>query len=190
MRTLPPADLMHSLSEHEYMPLLRSLADGAARVAINMALLTELCAWWPPLDRVKDACKVKSKLRALQTLRDYGHTKKPRQRSSDRPAAPPSRLQKTKLFGIFGANCMNHESSNALSGRVMSLHLHPTEPGAALQTVEKIEVVEQKGIAGEPRYFGRVYRESGHPHKRQVTLIERKQLQQHAAARGVQAIPP
>jgi MOSC domain-containing protein YiiM len=85
---------------------------------------------------------------------------------------------------------MNVEPSSALPGRVMSLHLHPTEPGATLQTVEEIEVVEQKGIAGEPRYFGRVYRENGHPHKRQVTLIEREQLQQHAAALGLQAIPP
>jgi hypothetical protein len=31
-------------SESEYMPLLRSLADSAARVAINMPLLTELFA--------------------------------------------------------------------------------------------------------------------------------------------------
>jgi hypothetical protein len=31
-------------SQGEYMPLLRSLADRAARAAINMALLTELFA--------------------------------------------------------------------------------------------------------------------------------------------------
>jgi len=85
---------------------------------------------------------------------------------------------------------MNVEASTALPGRVMSLHLHPTEPGAALQNVEEIEVVEQKGIAGEPRYFGRVNRENGHPHKRQVTLIEREQVQQHAAALGLHTIPP
>jgi hypothetical protein len=34
--------------EREYMPLLRSLADGAARVATNIALLTELFALPPP----------------------------------------------------------------------------------------------------------------------------------------------
>ena len=46
-------------SEHESMPLLRSLADSAAHVAINMVLLTELFASPPPpLRRVKDACKV------------------------------------------------------------------------------------------------------------------------------------
>ena len=36
-------------SKQENMPLLRSLADTAARVAINMALLTELFASLPPL---------------------------------------------------------------------------------------------------------------------------------------------
>ena len=34
--------------EREYMPLLRSLADRAARVATNMALLTEPFALPPP----------------------------------------------------------------------------------------------------------------------------------------------
>src|SRR6266446_289416 len=45
-------------SEHEHMPLLRSLADRAERVAINMALLAELFAWQPPLRPANDACKV------------------------------------------------------------------------------------------------------------------------------------
>ena len=35
-------DLRKWPSEREYMPLLRSLPDRAARVAINMALLTQL----------------------------------------------------------------------------------------------------------------------------------------------------
>jgi hypothetical protein len=42
MGILAPTDLRQWPSESEYMPLLRSLADRAARVAINMALLTEL----------------------------------------------------------------------------------------------------------------------------------------------------
>src|SRR5258708_3849265 len=66
MRTLPPTDLRQSLSEHEYMPLLRSLEDGAARVAISMALLTELSALSPPLDRVKNACKVQELAHAVE----------------------------------------------------------------------------------------------------------------------------
>jgi hypothetical protein len=44
MGILAPTDLRQWPSESEYMPLLRSLADRAARVAINMALLTELFA--------------------------------------------------------------------------------------------------------------------------------------------------
>ncbi len=66
MWTLPPTDLRQTLSEDEHMPLLQSLADGAAHVAINMALLTELSALSPPLDRVKDACKVREFASALE----------------------------------------------------------------------------------------------------------------------------
>jgi len=80
-------------------------------------------------------------------------------------------------------------SSPALPGRVASLHLHPTEPGAPLQSVEAIELIESKGILGEPRYFGRVSRDTGTPSRRQVTLIEREQIAEHAAALGLDSIP-
>jgi hypothetical protein len=69
MRTLPPTDLRQSSSEQEYMPLLRSLADDAVPVAINMALLMELSALSPPLNRVKDACKVQELAPAFNDLR-------------------------------------------------------------------------------------------------------------------------
>lgn len=69
------------------------------------------------------------------------------------------------------------------SGRVASLHLHPAEPGAALQTVETIEVVAGKGIAGNPRYFEK-------PTRRQVSLIEREQIAEHAASLGMESIRP
>jgi len=75
------------------------------------------------------------------------------------------------------------------NGRVASLHLHPTEPGAQLQTVEAIEVIEAKGISGEPRYFGRMSRDKGQPSRRQISLIEREQIAEHAAALGLQSIP-
>src|SRR5438445_6484839 len=75
-------------------------------------------------------------------------------------------------------------------GRVASLHLHPARPGEPLQAVEAIEVVEAKGILGEPRYFGRVSRENSEPVRRQVSLIEREQINQHAAALGLASIPP
>ena len=81
-------------------------------------------------------------------------------------------------------------TSPALVGRVASLHLHPSEPGTPLQTVEAIEFVEAKGILGEPRYFGRVNRDTGAPNRRQVTLIEREQIAEHAAALGLKTIPP
>jgi len=80
------------------------------------------------------------------------------------------------------------ESPNA--GRVASLHLHPLEPGTPLQNAESIDVIEAKGIFGEPRYFGRVSRETGQPSRRQVSLIEREQIADHAAALGLKSIPP
>lgn len=85
---------------------------------------------------------------------------------------------------------MNTNPSPALRGRVASLHLHPAEPGKPLQNVEAIEVVEAKGILGEPRYFGRVSRTSGEPSPRQITLIEREQIAEHASALGLETIPP
>jgi MOSC domain-containing protein YiiM len=74
--------------------------------------------------------------------------------------------------------------------RVVSLHLHPVEPGAPLQAVQSVEVVEGKGILGNPRYFGRLSRDSGKPSRRQISLIEREQIAEHAASLGLQSIPP
>jgi len=81
-------------------------------------------------------------------------------------------------------------TSSKAAGSVASLHLHPVEPGAALTAVEEIHVVEAKGIQGEPRYFGRTHCETGEPSRRQVSLIEREQLAEHAGALGVEAIVP
>src|ERR1700730_15299207 len=85
---------------------------------------------------------------------------------------------------------MNATNSPAPLGRVASLHLHPPEAGIPLQTVEALEVVEAKVILGEPRYFNRKSRENGQPSRRQVTLIEREQISEHASALGLQSIPP
>lgn len=71
-----------------------------------------------------------------------------------------------------------------------SLHLHPAEPGAPLQSVELIEVVAGKGIARNDRYFGRVRRSTGEPSRRQVSLMAREQIGEHAAALGLETIPP
>jgi MOSC domain-containing protein YiiM len=84
---------------------------------------------------------------------------------------------------------MNTVASPALLGHVASLHLHPPEPGTPLQTVEAVEVVEGKGISGDTRYFGRLSRDTGEPSRRQVTLIDRKQIIEHATALRLPSIP-
>jgi MOSC domain-containing protein YiiM len=85
---------------------------------------------------------------------------------------------------------MNASPSPAPLGSVASLHLHPQQGGAPLQTVKTVEAIEGKGILGDPRYFARLSRESGQPSRRQVTLMEREQIAEHATALGLQSIPP
>jgi len=75
-------------------------------------------------------------------------------------------------------------------GHVVSLHLHPAESGDPLQPVNEIKVVEGKGIFGEPRYFGKISRRTGQPSRRQVSLMEREQIAEHAAALGLESISP
>jgi MOSC domain-containing protein YiiM len=85
---------------------------------------------------------------------------------------------------------MNATPSPALPGRVASLHLHPAESGTPLQAVEAIELIAAQGIQGDTRYFGRLTRDTGQPTRRQVTLIEREQIAEHAVALGLPSIPP
>jgi MOSC domain-containing protein YiiM len=85
---------------------------------------------------------------------------------------------------------MNLSPSPALPARVASLHLHPPEPGVPLQTVQSVEAVEGKGILHEPRYFAKISGSTGEPSRRQVSLIEREQIAEHAAALGLPSIPP
>ena len=59
-----------------------------------------------------------------------------------------------------------------------------------MRSVEQFEVVAEKGILGNPRKFGAVSRSTGQPSKRQVSLIEREQIAEHAATLGLQSIPP
>jgi len=81
-------------------------------------------------------------------------------------------------------------AETAATGRVVSLHLHTSEPGGVLKSLGEIELVEAKGIVGDTRYFGRLSRTSGLPSRRQVTLIEREQLEEHAKALKLQGINP
>ena len=70
---LAPASLRQWPSEGGYMPLLRSLANRAARGAINMALLTELFAsLLPPLRLVKDGCTAQRGLAHSKSWRQFG----------------------------------------------------------------------------------------------------------------------
>lgn len=85
---------------------------------------------------------------------------------------------------------MNTAPSPAPLGHVASLHLHPAQSGAPLQAVESIEIVEGKGITGDSRYFGRMSRDTGQPSRRQVTLMEREQIAEHATALGLPGIAP
>lgn len=79
---------------------------------------------------------------------------------------------------------------NTAPARVASLHLHPAESRKPMQAVNQIEVVAGMGICGEPRYFGRLSRKTGEPTRRQVSLMEREQIAAHAAALGLESIPP
>jgi MOSC domain-containing protein YiiM len=80
--------------------------------------------------------------------------------------------------------------NGSASGKVSSLHLHPQEPGEPLTAVQSIDLVEGKGIQGNPRYFGRMSRSTGKPSRRQVTLIEREQIAEHAVTLGLESISP
>ena len=85
---------------------------------------------------------------------------------------------------------MNAAPSPAPLGHVVSLHLHPAESGAPFQAVETVEVVEGQGISGDARFFARLSRDTGQPTRRQVTLIEREQIAEHATALGLPGITP
>ena len=54
-----------------------------------------------------------------------------------------------------------------------------------------MELAKEKGIVGDQRYFGRLSRDTGKPSRRQVSLIEREKLAEHAAALAIPSpIPP
>jgi MOSC domain-containing protein YiiM len=57
-----------------------------------------------------------------------------------------------------------------------------------MRSLAQLELVEQKGIAEDRRYFGRF--SHGRPSKRQVTVIEREEIGEHAAALGVESFAP
>src|SRR5688500_17396035 len=74
-----------------------------------------------------------------------------------------------------------------MQGRIASLHIHPPKAGAPLIEVPEFNLVAEKGITEDKRYFGRV--NYGKPAKRQMSLIEREVIEQHAAALGADFDP-
>lgn len=74
-------------------------------------------------------------------------------------------------------------------GRVASLHLHPPHAGEPMVGTLFLDVVQEKGIVGNRRYFDR-NRPDGAPSNRQISLIEREQISEHAATLGLQNIQP
>ena len=75
----------------------------------------------------------------------------------------------------------------ARTARVLSLHTHPAVGGDAMISVPELDLIAGQGILQDKRYFGRKSR-NGEPTKRQLTLIEREQIAEHAAALGLQSI--
>jgi MOSC domain-containing protein YiiM len=74
-----------------------------------------------------------------------------------------------------------------VQGAVASLHVHPPVAGEPFIDVAEFNLVAEKGIVEDKRYFGRV--NYGKPAKRQVTMIERETIAQHAGALGVDLNP-
>ena len=75
-------------------------------------------------------------------------------------------------------------------GLVASLHVHPSKGGEPLRPAEVFHLVAGKGIEEDTRYFGRASRSTGQPSRRQLSVIEREQIGEHAAVLGLVSIPP
>jgi MOSC domain-containing protein YiiM len=74
-------------------------------------------------------------------------------------------------------------------GKVASLHLHPAIAGDPLQPVQEIHAEAGKGIEGDARVFGRKDRK-GEPSRRQISIIGREQIADHASKLGLPGIAP
>lgn len=75
-------------------------------------------------------------------------------------------------------------------GVVLSLHVHPPEPGAPLTSLPCLNLVAGQGILEDSRYFARRSQRTGHLSRRQVSLIAREEIAEHAAVLGLEVIAP
>lgn len=82
------------------------------------------------------------------------------------------------------------KAKDPVPGQIASLHVHPEQSGAPLLTLDALDLVAGKGIREDIRYFNRKSRRTGQPTRRQVTLIEREQIQEHANFFGIHAFSP
>ena len=128
-------------------------------------------------------------LKAMQVV-DFPHIEENNARagSADLLNSLPCPCERTGVGPSFAP--MNGEAASAILGRVASLHLHPQEPDGPLRSVESFEAVAGRGIAGDERYFGKMSRSTGGPSRRQVSLMEREQIAEHAATLGLETIAP
>jgi MOSC domain-containing protein YiiM len=74
-------------------------------------------------------------------------------------------------------------------GKVASLHLHPATSGDPLQSVDEIRAEAGNGLVGDARFFGRKDRK-GEPSRRQISLMAREQIAQHATTLHLAEIAP
>ena len=75
-------------------------------------------------------------------------------------------------------------------GLVASLHLHPAKSGEPFSSAEVLHLIAGKGVKEDTRYFARASRSTGQPSRRQLSVIEREQISEHAAVLGPMSIPP
>jgi MOSC domain-containing protein YiiM len=85
---------------------------------------------------------------------------------------------------------MDPGAKTAILGSVRSLHLHPEQPGGPMRQVRTFEAVAELGIRGDDRNYSRRSRSTGQPSVRQVSLMEREQIAEHAQAVGLPQIAP
>jgi MOSC domain-containing protein YiiM len=72
---------------------------------------------------------------------------------------------------------------------VVSIHVHPMKSGGEMVPVPEIDVEVEMGIVQDKRYYGR-RSSAGAPSKRQMTLIEREQIAEHAVTLGAGDFAP
>jgi MOSC domain-containing protein YiiM len=92
-------------------------------------------------------------------------------------------------FTVRSAN-EQKQSAGLAHGRVASLHVHPERSGDPLITLSEFELVAGKGIREDIRYFNKKSKSTGQPTRRQVSLIEREQIQEHSHHFGIPLIQP